>query len=68
MAAASVDRYVQIVQARAASGVTGAVWQQRAVTALEERGMDRAGALRAMVGAYAEAMHAGDPVHTWPLP
>ena len=68
VAAASVDRYVQIAEARAASGVTGAVWQQRAVAALEERGMDRPGALRAMVGAYAGAMHAGDPVHTWPLP
>ncbi len=63
----SVDRYVGVAQERAVTGVTGAVWQQRAVAALEERGTDRAGALRAMVERYAEGMHANAPVHTWPL-
>ena len=65
---AAVDRYLGVAQARAASGVTGAVWQTRAVAALEARGADRAGALRGMLARYLEGMHANEPVHTWPLP
>jgi hypothetical protein len=63
---AAVDRYLGTAQARAASGRTGAVWQREAVTALEERGADRCGALAGMVARYAEGMHANAPVHTWP--
>ena len=63
-----VDRYLGIAEARAATGITGAVWQTRAVAALEERGADRATALHGMFGRYLEGMHGGEPVHTWPLP
>ncbi len=63
-----VDRYLGVAQERAVTGITGAVWQTRAVAALEERGADRAGALHAMFERYLEGMHGGEPVHTWPLP
>jgi hypothetical protein len=56
-----------VVQARTASGQTGAVWQRDALAALEPRlGRDRA--LAAMLEHYLELQQAGDPVHTWPLP
>ncbi|SDQ39484.1 glutamate-cysteine ligase family protein [Quadrisphaera sp. DSM 44207] len=64
----AIDRYLDVAQARAASGMTGAVWQVRTVRALQERGADRVAALRGMLARYVEGMHANEPVHTWPLP
>ena len=64
----SVDRYLGVAQARAASGRTGARWQVDAVAALEERGADRWTALRGMLERYAEGMASNTPVHTWALP
>jgi hypothetical protein len=66
--AAVVDRYLGVAQARASAGVTGAVWQTRAVAALEAGGADRVGALHGMLARYVEGMHANAPVHTWALP
>ncbi len=63
---AVVDRYLDVAQARAASGQNGAVWQVRAAAALQARGADRATALAGVVERYAEHMEAGEPVHTWP--
>jgi hypothetical protein len=62
------ERYLGIVEARAKSGRNGASWQVETVTALEERGLDRAAALTQMLKLYTEGMHANEPVHTWPVP
>jgi gamma-glutamyl:cysteine ligase YbdK (ATP-grasp superfamily) len=62
------ERYLGIIEARAKSGRTGAVWQTEAVRALEERGADRAAALTQMLQLYCGHMHSNEPVHTWPLP
>jgi hypothetical protein len=37
------------------------------VHALEERGLDRAAALREMTQRYLSLAHIGGPVHTWPV-
>ncbi|TNM59406.1 glutamate--cysteine ligase [Streptomyces sp. NP160] len=63
---AEVDRYLQVAEARAATGRTGAQWQARALAALEERGADRRTALAGVVARYAERQDGGEPVHTWP--
>ncbi len=56
--AGEVDRYLGIVEARVASGQTGAAWQR---AFLERHGPD----LGALVRVYRELSHAGAPVHTW---
>ena len=63
-----ITRYLDVIEGRCTSGVNGAVWQSECVRRLEDGGLDRAGALAAMVGLYSEHMHRNDPVHTWPLP
>ena len=68
VAGESVDRYLGVAQARAASGRTGARWQVDAVAALQERGADRWSALHRMLERYAEGMADNTPVHTWALP
>jgi gamma-glutamyl:cysteine ligase YbdK (ATP-grasp superfamily) len=62
------DRYLDVIEARCISGVTGATWQMAAVQCLQDRGMDRPMALRGMLERYTQAMHANEPVHTWSLP
>jgi Glutamate-cysteine ligase family 2(GCS2) len=62
-----VDRLLAVVQARAAAGQTGAVWQRRALAALEPR-LGRERALAAMLERYLELQGANVPVHTWPVP
>jgi hypothetical protein len=54
-----------VVEARAATGQTGAVWQRRALAALEPR-LGRERALAAMLERYLELQLTGVPVHTWP--
>ncbi|TXR56674.1 glutamate--cysteine ligase [Quadrisphaera setariae] len=66
VAAAEVDRYLQVAQERATTGRTGAQWQARALAALEERGADRRTALAGVVERYADHQDGGEPVHTWP--
>jgi hypothetical protein len=47
----------------------GASWQAEAFHHLyDDRGVDRAEALRQMTAAYRENMHSNEPVHTWPVP
>lgn len=58
--AAEIDRYLGIIEARVASGQTGAAWQRAFV---ERHGRD----LPALTRAYRERSHAGAPVHTWDL-
>jgi len=62
------DRYLGVIEDRCISGVNGASWQIAAVRRLEERGADRATALKAMLEHYVRAMHTNEPVHTWSLP
>jgi gamma-glutamyl:cysteine ligase YbdK (ATP-grasp superfamily) len=62
------DLYLGIIEARARTRRTGAVWQLEQVEHLErKRGLNRGTALAAMVPRYAELARAGDPVHTWPV-
>ena len=62
-----IDRYLGIIAARAASGVTGAVWQRRTLAALEASGLSRDAALAEMTNRYMAAAETGAPVHTWPV-
>ncbi|MCW3158395.1 glutamate--cysteine ligase [Micropruina sonneratiae] len=62
------DRLLGIVEGRCKTGLNGAQWQVDAVRSLEESGIPRVEALRQMVAAYAERMHANQPVHTWEMP
>jgi hypothetical protein len=58
--AAEINRYLGIIEARVASGQTGAAWQR---AFLERHGTD----FGALVRVYRELSHAGAPVHTWDL-
>ncbi len=62
------DRLLGVVEGRCKTGMNGAEWQTNAVQRFEAAGMSRPEALRRMVAAYAECMHANRPVHTWELP
>ena len=62
------DRYLGVIEARVASGRTGADWQTRAVGSLEEHGLQRIAALHEMTRRYAEHARTGAPVHEWPVP
>jgi hypothetical protein len=60
-----IDESLGIIKARAHMGMTGAVWQSRALAALEARGLSRAEALRQMLEHYVEQVGTGEPVHAW---
>ncbi|HET7278876.1 MAG TPA: glutamate--cysteine ligase [Dermatophilaceae bacterium] len=62
------DRFLSVIEGRCTSGANGATWQSEAVARFEDRGADRATALRQMLQGYVEHMHTNEPVHTWPLP
>jgi hypothetical protein len=62
-----VDRLLTVIGARAATGQTGAVWQRRALAALEPR-LGREAGLAAMLEHYLDHQRTGDPVHTWAIP
>lgn len=67
VAQGEAEELLSVVEARAACGQTGAVWQRRALAALEPRlGRDRG--LVAMLERYLELQATGEPVHTWPVP
>ena len=68
-----VSRHYQTGRALTLDGVSAAHGVSRsvvreAVRVLESSGLPRVEALRRMVAAYAEQMHANNPVHTWELP
>lgn len=72
LATAGVDadeagRLLSVIAERVGGGQTGAVWQQRALTSLEEH-TDRRTALRLLTHAYTRLVASGEPVHTWPVP
>jgi gamma-glutamyl:cysteine ligase YbdK (ATP-grasp superfamily) len=62
------DRFLSVIEGRCTSAANGATWQTEAVARFEERGADRATALRQMLEAYVQHMHTNQPVHTWPEP
>jgi hypothetical protein len=61
------DRLLGIIEQRCILGRNGASWYVDRVTELEEKGNDRAEALRLTLQEYRDLMHANEPVHTWPL-
>jgi gamma-glutamyl:cysteine ligase YbdK (ATP-grasp superfamily) len=71
LAAAGVDedeaaRHLAVIEARVATGQTGARWQ-RAMLERFERGAARDEALAALVARYAAESASGRPVHEWSL-
>jgi gamma-glutamyl:cysteine ligase YbdK (ATP-grasp superfamily) len=67
VAAEEADELLAVIEARTATGQTGAAWQRQAPAALERR-LGRDQALAAMLEHYLEHQQTGDPVHTWTLP
>jgi hypothetical protein len=65
--AAEAGELLSVIQARAATGQTGAAWQRLALATLEPT-LGREQALAAMFEQYLEHQRTGEPVHTWPLP
>ena len=61
------ERYLGVIEQRCVTHRTGSAWQRAVVSLLEQRGADRACALRGMLRQYVDLMHAGEPVHTWPV-
>jgi hypothetical protein len=59
------DRLLGIIEQRCLIGQNGASWQVASVNGLQERGIDRAEALRLTTQQYIRQMCAGEPVHTW---
>lgn len=69
VAAADRDRYLGVIEARAAGGRTGAGWQTAVVGHLQAaHGLSRPAALREMTRRYIEHARQGTPVHRWPVP
>jgi hypothetical protein len=63
------DRLLGIIEQRCCTGRNGATWQTQAVWAAEhDQGLDRQGALHAMLLRYSALQHTNEPVHTWPAP
>ncbi|RZS40998.1 hypothetical protein EV193_103316 [Herbihabitans rhizosphaerae] len=60
-------RYLDVIEQRCLARRTGSSWQRDTVALLEDRGVDRDAALVGMLRRYVELMHAGAPVHTWPV-
>ncbi|WTP56051.1 glutamate--cysteine ligase [Streptomyces phaeochromogenes] len=61
------DLYLGVIEERCKRGVNGASWQSRTFHKALEGGMGRDAALAATTKRYAELMHLGEPVHTWPI-
>ncbi|GHH67652.1 gamma-glutamyl:cysteine ligase YbdK (ATP-grasp superfamily) [Streptomyces umbrinus] len=61
------DLYLGVIEERCKRGVNGASWQSRTFHKALEGGMGRDVALAATTKRYAELMHLGEPVHTWPI-
>ncbi|MFI5725223.1 glutamate--cysteine ligase [Streptomyces cyaneofuscatus] len=61
------DRYLGVIEERCKRRVNGASWQVATYRRALEAGLGRSAALAATTRRYAELMHAGEPVHTWPV-
>ncbi|MFD8821771.1 glutamate-cysteine ligase family protein [Streptomyces sp. NPDC059605] len=64
--AADRDRYLGIIEERCRRRVNGASWQVDTYHEAREAGLGRHEALAATTRRYAELMHGGEPVHSWP--
>lgn len=64
----AAKRLLGVIEGRCLTGQNGAHWQVATVHAFEQRGLDRAEALRQMTALYAQNMHSNEPVHTWEVP
>ncbi|MFJ4715147.1 glutamate-cysteine ligase family protein [Streptomyces sp. NPDC088785] len=61
------DFYLGVIEERCVRRTNGAQWQAATYHRALESGLDRDAALAATTRRYAELMHIGDPVHTWPV-
>ena len=62
------DRLLGIVEQRCTKQRNGATWQAETFHRLyDDKGLDRADALREMTVRYRDLMHANEPVHDWPV-
>ncbi|MEW2530983.1 glutamate--cysteine ligase [Streptomyces sp. NPDC047071] len=61
------DLYLGVIEERCRRRVNGASWQAATYHRALERGLERDAALAATTRRYCELMHAGEPVHTWPV-
>ncbi|MBJ6637795.1 glutamate--cysteine ligase [Streptomyces sp. DHE7-1] len=65
--AADRDLYLGVIEERCRRRVNGAAWQSATFHRALEQGLGRGAALAATTRRYAELMHVGEPVHTWPV-
>jgi gamma-glutamyl:cysteine ligase YbdK (ATP-grasp superfamily) len=64
---ADADRLLGIIERRCVTLRNGATWQRDVFHHLyDDKGLDRAEALRQMTRRYREHMHSNEPVHDWP--
>ncbi|GHE48134.1 hypothetical protein GCM10018785_17230 [Streptomyces longispororuber] len=61
------DLYLGVIDERCRRRVNGASWQAATYHRALERGLEREAALAATTRRYSALMHAGEPVHTWPV-
>ncbi|MFJ9041989.1 glutamate-cysteine ligase family protein [Streptomyces sp. NPDC102406] len=61
------DFYLGVIEERCARRTNGAAWQAATYHRALESGLGREAALAATTRRYAELMHLGEPVHTWPV-
>jgi hypothetical protein len=62
------DRLLGIIEQRCLAARNGATWQTETFHELyDDKGMERAQALREMTVRYRDLMHANEPVHAWPV-
>ncbi|MFE3634494.1 glutamate--cysteine ligase [Streptomyces sp. NPDC059168] len=61
------DLYLGVIEERCRRRVNGAAWQAATFHRALEQGLGRGDALAATTRRYAELMHVGEPVHTWPV-
>ncbi len=61
------DFYLGVIEQRCLRRVNGASWQADTFHLALESGLDRPAALAATTRRYRTLMHAGEPVHTWPV-
>ncbi len=61
-----IETQLDLISRRCAKGISGAIWQRRALAAAEV-GSDRDGALVRMLERYLVHSRNGLPVHDWPL-
>ncbi|MFI0239339.1 glutamate--cysteine ligase [Streptomyces sp. NPDC016845] len=61
------DFYLGVIEGRCERRTNGASWQAATYHRALESGLEREAALAATTRRYAELMHSGEPVHTWPV-